>query len=103
MKALSPFIDPERRLWAYPLAVALVLLTLWIRLHIDLPFYGPVLIIFTIPIILSAYWGGIGPGLLATAVSFLGASYYLLPPIGSFAVASNAQILQQLSWQPQER
>jgi two-component system, LuxR family, sensor kinase FixL len=96
MKVLSPFSNPDRRLWAYPLAVALVLLTLWIRLHIDLPFYGPVLIIFTMPIILSAYWGGIGPGLLATAVSFFSASYYLLPPVGSFAVASNAQVLQQV-------
>ena len=96
MNVLWPFSKPDRQLWTYPLAVALVLLTLWIRLHIDLPFYGPVLIIFIVPIILSAYWGGIGPGLLATATSFLSASYYLLPPIHSFAVASNAHVLQQV-------
>ena len=76
--------------------MALVLLALWVRLSIGLPFYGPVLVIFTMPIILSAYWGGIGPGLLATAASVLAASYYLLPPIHSFAVASSAQVLQQV-------
>ncbi|WP_411881115.1 PAS domain S-box protein [Polaromonas sp. YR568] len=53
------------------------------------------LVIFTVPIMLSAYLGGLGAGLLATALTFLLASYYLLPPIYSFSVDSNAARLQQ--------
>ena len=55
----------------------------------------PTLVIFTVPIMLSAYLGGIGPGLFATILSYLAASYYLLPPIHSFAVASPAERWQQ--------
>lgn len=95
MKVLWPFSNPERRLWAYPLAVAMVLLTLWVRMRPDIPFNGPAVIIFTIPIFLSAYWGGLWPGLLATLVSILGANYYLLAPVNSFAVASNPDRLLQ--------
>src|ERR1700674_539458 len=38
-------------------------------------------------IMFSAWFGGLGPGLLATALSILGFNYYFLPPISSFAVA----------------
>jgi two-component system sensor kinase FixL len=95
MRALWPFSNADRRLWAYPLAVAMVLLTLWVRLRPDIPFNGPAVIIFALPIFLSAYWGGLWPGLLATLVSVLGANYYLLAPINSFAVASNPDRLLQ--------
>ena len=47
----------------------------------------PTLIVFTMPIMLCAYLGGLRGGLLATAISCLGACYYLLPPIHSFWVA----------------
>jgi signal transduction histidine kinase len=36
----------------------------------------------------SAWFGGRGPGLLATALSVAGFIYYFIPPIGSFTVAS---------------
>jgi len=49
----------------------------------------PVLILFVLPIFLSAYVGGLGPGLVATAVAALGTSYLLIPPLGSFAIASS--------------
>lgn len=55
----------------------------------------PALVIFTVPIMLSAYLGGLSAGLLATALSFLLASYYLLPPIYSFAIDSNGERWQQ--------
>jgi PAS domain S-box-containing protein len=55
----------------------------------------PTLVIFTIPIMLSAYVGGLGPGLLATVLSYLQASYYLLPPIYSFHVTSAVEQWQQ--------
>jgi len=40
---------------------------------------------------LSAYLGGLGPGLLATVLSFFFASYYLLAPLHSLGIASTAQ------------
>jgi PAS domain S-box-containing protein len=51
----------------------------------------PTLVIFTLPVMLSAYLGGLRAGLLATLLSCLGACYYLLPPIRSFLVASVAE------------
>jgi PAS domain S-box-containing protein len=53
------------------------------------------MIVFTIPIILSAYCGGWGPGLLATLCSTLGAAYFVLPPIFSFNVLSPTQRMQE--------
>jgi signal transduction histidine kinase len=35
----------------------------------------------------SAWFGGVGPGLLATALSVAGFTYYFVPPIGSVEVA----------------
>jgi len=70
--------------------------TLAVRLALDGPLGGqPTLVIFTVPIMLSAYAGGLGAGLLATLLSYLAASYYLLPPLHSFAVASPAERWQQ--------
>jgi len=50
----------------------------------------PTLIIFTVPIMLSAYVGGRRAGLLATAISCLGASYFLMSPFHNFRVTSAA-------------
>ncbi len=47
----------------------------------------PTLIVFTVPIMLSAYVGGRRAGLVATALSYIGACYFLLPPLRSFRVA----------------
>ena len=76
---------------AYVLATAACVATLGLRLALDRPLGGqPTLVIFTLPIMLSAYAGGLGAGLLATALSYLLASYFLLPPLHSFLVASTA-------------
>jgi two-component system cell cycle response regulator DivK len=44
----------------------------------------PTLVMFALPILLSACAGGLRGGLLASVLAYLGASYYLLPPIHSF-------------------
>jgi two-component system sensor kinase FixL len=97
MKILSQFSGPEshQKLWVYPLGIALVLLTLWARVDSGLPFDGPVMIVFTVPIIMAAYWGGLWPGLLATLVAMFGAAYYVLPPLHDFAIVSNTERLQE--------
>jgi PAS domain S-box-containing protein len=43
---------------------------------------------FLVPIILSAYWGGLGPGIAATIGSGALSAYFLLAPIHNFSVDS---------------
>src|ERR1035441_6134935 len=48
----------------------------------------PTYITFYPAIMISALFGGIGPGLLATMAAALGTDYFLLPPLGSLAMAT---------------
>src|SRR6476620_9765062 len=49
---------------------------------------GPPLILFIPALTFSAWFGGFGPGMLATALSVLSCNYLYFPPIGSFRVES---------------
>ena len=61
----------------YVLATLVTFATLGLRIALDGPLGGrPTLVIFTMPIMLSAYLGGLRAGLLATGLSYLLASYY---------------------------
>ncbi len=81
---------------AYLFAILVTVATFGLRFALDSRLGGqPTLVVFTLPIMLSAYVGGLRAGLLATAITFFGASYYLLPPINSFAIASSIQRWQQ--------
>ena len=44
----------------------------------------PILILFVVPILLSAYAGGLGPGLLATVLVAVATAYFVMPPISNF-------------------
>jgi PAS domain S-box-containing protein len=83
-------ISGRLRPWqAYLFAVAATTATFGLRLALDGPLGGrPTLVLFTLPIMLSAYLGGLRAGLLATVLTLFGASYPLLPPIQSLGVAS---------------
>lgn len=85
----------KSRWFQYGIACAVAALTLAARVALGDFFDGPTMILFTIPIVLSAYWGGLGPGFLATGITALGAAYYVLPPLGSFNVLSPTQRLQE--------
>src|ERR1700722_6863536 len=78
------------KLWqAAAFTISVTAATLGLRLALDGQLPGrPTLIVFTLPIMLSAYMGGLRAGLLATVLSYFSASYYLLPPLHSFRVAS---------------
>ena len=66
--------------WAYLLAVIITVATVILRLALDSwALNRPMLILFVIPIIFSAYVGGAGPGLVSTFVAALSA-YVLLRP-----------------------
>ena len=55
-------------------------------------FLGPLIgepapfLLFSIPIVVSAYFGGFGPGLLTTALCTLAAWYFFLPPSASLGL-----------------
>lgn len=73
-----------RLIAAYFLAVVFTCGMLWGRVALNDWMEGRlVLIIFLIPVIVSAYFGGLGPGLLATALAALGTPFFIIPPLGT--------------------
>ena len=53
----------------------------------DVRYFG-----FILAVLVAALFGGLGPGLLATALSACASAYLLLQPLYSFEVASHAQL-----------
>ncbi len=79
----------------YVFAVVSVLAILLIRLALEETFgQRPLLILFVLPIILSAYLGGLGPGLVSTLVAAAAANYLLISPPYSFSFAKSADLPQ---------
>ena len=81
---------PARR-WGpkHPFAVSVlcVLLALPIKLAFDaLVPEAPSTILFLFPVIIAAWYGGLGPGLLATVLSFPICFFFFLPDRGSLTV-----------------
>ena len=78
---------PRWRLYAF--AAVLTGVTLLLRLGMK-PWDGgqPLLILFLFPIVISAYLGGLGPGLLATGLACLVTDVFLVPPVHGFGFAS---------------
>ncbi len=84
MSRFNPLLGPRPpAIWSYGLAVlaatAALIISRWPPLHLqDAP-----VSLFLCAVILSAWFGGVGPGLLATALSALAFYYYFLPPVYS--------------------
>lgn len=79
---------------AYLFAAAITLTILALRARISEAVADrPLLILYVLPIVLSALWGGLGPGLLATALAGLG-SAWLMPPVGRLAIGHPADVFQ---------
>jgi signal transduction histidine kinase len=57
-----------------------LVLTHWINPAVKSPVYD----LFQGAVVFSAWYGGLGPGLLASAVSILALDYYFIPPLHSF-------------------
>ena len=75
-------------IWAYGVAILLVtaavIISRWPALHLET---APASL-FLCVVMISAWLGGFGPGLLAIVLSCLAFNYYFLPPLYSFAVDS---------------
>ncbi len=56
----------------------------------------PLHIVFIFPIVICAYLGGLGPGLLATALSAAASDYYFVPPVASFGFADPTSFVRWL-------
>src|SRR5580693_9292301 len=79
--------------WGLVFACVLTIITLWARLTIAGTLGPtPMLVIFIVPIVLSAYFGGLRPGLLATVLSCGLSAYFLLPPLHSFRIATTSEV-----------
>jgi signal transduction histidine kinase/CheY-like chemotaxis protein len=75
------------RAWlAYPLAILLSVIATWAKLQLGGMFEHSPLLLSMIAVSISAFIGGIGPGIVAATASGLLAAYYLIPPLHSFAM-----------------
>src|SRR5260370_14950610 len=86
MSRYNPLLWPKPlAIWNYGIAVLSVttalIISRWPALHLEA---APVSL-FLCAIMFSAWLGGPGPGLLATALATLAFNYYFLPPIYSLA------------------
>jgi signal transduction histidine kinase len=80
---------------AYAVAVVVTAATLLIYMILVKEFgERPLLILFMLPIILSAYVGGLRPGLVSTFLAAVYAVYFLIPPIHSFQIEKVANLAQ---------
>ncbi|MEW6490492.1 MAG: PAS domain S-box protein [Thermodesulfobacteriota bacterium] len=85
---------PWPRWLAYSFAVALVLAMVFVRSNLSVSFGDrPLLILFMLPLALSALLGGLGPGLAATAAAALATAYYT-PPAGGFTIGAPHDLFQ---------
>lgn len=87
-------IPLPRVLAGYVLAAVLCVAILLMRVGIGFsPGNPPMLVLYMIPVIASAYVGGIGPGLFCTALSGFLATYYLLIPSGFLSLSNTDDML----------
>src|SRR5712675_1327712 len=95
MSMSNPLLWPKVRvIWGYGIALLSVYTALLISRWPPLRLETAPVSLFLGAIMLSAWFGGIGPGLLATALSSLAFDYYFLPPIYSL-VAKPAESLER--------
>ncbi|HLG70271.1 MAG TPA: DUF4118 domain-containing protein [Chloroflexota bacterium] len=77
-------------------AMAVVLAGLGLLLTAAMPWSVPkagILLMNLLAVMLSAYLGGFGPGLVTTLISVLGTSWFLLPPLYSLHIAARSDIV----------
>jgi PAS domain S-box-containing protein len=90
--ASEPYVSPGRQRkfdrftnWkGYLLALLLSALSLPVYNLAFHPGAAPMIQVFLLPVVVSAYYGGLGPGLLSTAIVSWMTNYYLLPPRQEF-------------------
>jgi PAS domain S-box-containing protein len=65
--------------------IAALIIALWMRTELGQSF-TPIVALFLCAVMFSAWFGGVGPGLLAVALSLLAFDYYFVTPLYSLAI-----------------
>jgi K+-sensing histidine kinase KdpD len=87
MPKLNPHLWPKPPLiLSYGIAALSVTTALIIAWWLAINLHTAPVSLFRCAIILSAWLGGIGPGVLAVVLSFLAFAYHFVPPIYSLAM-----------------
>jgi K+-sensing histidine kinase KdpD len=83
----------------YGFAVLVVAATVLLKLVLARTIEGetPFLLLF-FAVLVSAWRGGAGPGLLATGLATLAASYFFIPPINSFSIENIGQAVRLIQF-----
>jgi PAS domain S-box-containing protein len=91
---VRPASNPWGNWAAYAFAIFLTAAVFALRSIIaDAVDNRPLVIIFVLPIAVSALWGGLGPGLFATTLTGVGATL-LIAPMGSVRMSHSLDVLQ---------
>src|SRR5256712_357944 len=91
MPRSNPLLWPKPpTIWSYGIAVLCVAAALLFSRLPAVHLQDASVSLFLCAVLLSAWFGGIGPGLLATALSALAFNYYFLPPIHSLGPKPDA-------------
>ena len=92
-EASTPPLSPWPRWRGYVLAVVLSAAVLLLRVLVE-PWMGhqPFLLLFLIPVILTAYMGGLRPGLFATALAGASAKFWAFPPFYTHLVRDSGRL-----------
>ncbi len=94
ISSLTSGLNLQRSRWPmYVVASAITLSTLALHLAWSSQ-RAPMLILFMLPIVLSATLGGLGPGLLATALAALSTEYFIIPSVFNWQVENPDAVLQ---------
>ena len=80
--------------WRYGVAVVSTGLVTVLTILLQPYLKHGVMAIFFASVMISAWTGGLGPGLLASMLSVLASCYFFFPPIYSFAAHSDDDIAQ---------
>jgi signal transduction histidine kinase len=81
-------------LWRYGVAVAATGIVTGLTLLLQPFLRNGVMALFFGSVMVSAWYGGIGPGLLASFLSVLASQYFFFPPIYSLKVSSGDDVAQ---------
>jgi signal transduction histidine kinase/ActR/RegA family two-component response regulator len=95
----APSREPLGLLRRYGMAVLVTGLTLMVSLALRLVLEDAVpLVLFILAVMVSAWYGGLGPGVLSSLLSVMAGNYFLMEPARSFALSSPADWLRVASF-----
>lgn len=83
-----------RRLAAYGVAIASTGIALVLSLWLQPLLQGAIGSFFYIAVIISTWYGGIRPGVVAIVLSILAINYFFIPPIHQLSISNSAEIVR---------